>query len=107
MGDYIVCYIPQCHVQSPSAEFPMADKVGGGGGGGGRGGEGGEGKEGSGILLGKRFAVSCLFSSDDQSLATSVLSQQGGIYMYIHKYISTCTPCMYVRMCRIIIHIQI
>ena len=36
-----------------------------------------EGK-GTGVLLGMKLAVSCLFSSDDQTLAASILQQQGG-----------------------------
>ena len=47
-----------------------------------------EGK-GSGVLLGMKLAVSCLFSSDDQSLAASILRQQGGEnFMYV---LPTCT----------------
>ena len=72
-----------------SAEFPAAAEEGGGGskedngGGGGvtegQGGGGGvtEG-QGGGVLLGKKTAVSCLFSTDDQAVAASILRGQGG-----------------------------
>ena len=48
-----------------------------------------EGK-GSGVLLGMKLAVSCLFSSDDQSLAASILRQQGG-EIILMCVLSTCT----------------
>lgn len=35
-------------------------------------------REGCGVLIGINIAVSCLFSPDDQTLATSILKEQGG-----------------------------
>ena len=76
----------------------MADDGGGGGGGGAK--EEVEGErevegKGSGVLLGMKLAVSCLFSSDDQTLAASILQQQGGdtcVY-YVHVLLFSCVRC--------------
>ena len=32
------------------------------------------------VLRGLKFAVSCLFPSEDQSIATAVLQEHGGVY---------------------------
>ena len=33
-----------------------------------------------GVLRGLKFAVSCFFPSEDQSIATAVLQEHGGVY---------------------------
>lgn len=61
------------------AEFPVAAKEEGEERGKEMGGNGDMGKEGCGVLVGVNIAVSCLFSSEDQTIATSILKEQGGV----------------------------
>ena len=82
------------------AEFPAIDE------GRGRGGVGEEKEAGGaeadakrcGLLKGVKIAVSCLFSSDDQALAASILKEKGGTDKYVWYYAKTHVCSMHTSM---------